>query len=314
MPTDPSITPNAGPSEGLGSRQGHADGPNGGLALPGAAGAPEARSGDSGFEPPDFFEEASGHGWYCRGGPGCDGGGESYFATAEVARRSYDRHVAAEHAPTPPAAPVPAPQRPEVAGEPESGQDGAVGRVAVLAAAFIARGREFERRAERDLGTREAVELANAVAAAMREFCDALPANDPLPGTATLGEVHAAAVQYAATLSYDGCHRECWKAAAHTLNWGLCAHAVEPPPTASLSHVYTDAEDGQRSIDFDRFTVAELAELIEPALSGVGIRLGPTARALIQDGHEVWLSSDEIRRLALAAADAIVTHSNRDGT
>lgn len=173
--------------------------------------------------------------------------------------------VTAPDAPsTPPAAPVSASQRPEVAGEPENGQDGTAGREA-------APGRPARRRI-------------------------------PMPPPDDQGR------------AFDGCNRECWKAGAHTLTWGLCAHAVEPPLTVGMSVVYIDPEDGQPSIGFDRFTVAELAELIEPALREVGIRLGPIEVAMHQSGRELPLPAEQCARLALAAAAAIVTHSNRDAT
>jgi hypothetical protein len=294
------------------------DGGDGPFPVPSPHAAPEgflgapAESGEP-FHPPGFFSEATGsHGWHCYGGPGCNGDGESHFATPEAARADYTQHVAAEHASTPPAAPVPASHRPEVAGEPESGQDGTAGRVAVLAAVVLLRGREFSQRTDRDLCSQESNDRVNAVTAAMGEFCKALPVDDPLPGTAALGEVHDAAVRYAALLPFDSCDAECRMTGTHSLRPGGCEHATPSEPTVSLSRVYTDPGDGHRFISFSRYTVADLAELIEPALREVGIRLGPNALAALGRGEEVRLTAGEYVTLALAAADAIVTHSNRE--
>lgn len=113
---------------------------------------------------------------------------------------------------------------------------------------------------------------------------------------------------------WTGCNAECRMAGKHSLRWGGCEFASSPPPTVSISRAYTDAADGQRSICFDTVTVHELAELIEPALRTVAIRLGPNALAMLGRGEEVRLSGGECAHLALAAADAIVTHSNRDGS
>ncbi|MGV9278099.1 hypothetical protein [Streptomyces griseosporeus] len=109
-------------------------------------------------------------------------------------------------------------------------------------------------------------------------------------------------------VDFDGCHRACRTTQKHTLQWGDCEHAAPPAPTVSMSRVYTD-HDGQPSIGFDVYTVPQLAELIEPALRSINIRIGPNALALLERGEEVRLSVGEYASMALAAADTIV-HRN----
>jgi hypothetical protein len=108
---------------------------------------------------------------------------------------------------------------------------------------------------------------------------------------------------------FDGCNPECRKSRKHTLRWGGCEHAPKPEPTVSMSKIYMDPEDGYPSIGFDAYTAAELAELIEPALRTINIRLGPNALALLERGQTVSLSAGEYVSMALAAADAII-HRN----
>ncbi len=107
---------------------------------------------------------------------------------------------------------------------------------------------------------------------------------------------------------FDGCHRTCRAKGAHSLIWGGCEHATPPEPTVSISAVYDDT-DGHKSIGFDSYTVAQLADLIEPALHQVAIQLGPNALALLQPGETVGLSGGEYADLARQAAHAIV-HRN----
>lgn len=109
-------------------------------------------------------------------------------------------------------------------------------------------------------------------------------------------------------LDFDGCHRTCRVKGVHSLIWGGCAHGVPPEPTVSMSVVFDDT-DGRKSIGFDSYTVPQLAELIEPALHTVKIRLGPNALGLLERGEEVRLTAGEYASMALAAADAIV-HRN----
>lgn len=88
---------------------------------------------------------------------------------------------------------------------------------------------------------------------------------------------------------FDGCNSECRRAGKHTLNWGLCEHAVKPEPTVSMSKVYRDT-DGGTSIGFDVYTVPQLAELIRKGMRTAG-------------------ETPSYEELALAAAHAIV-HRN----
>ncbi|WP_037616376.1 hypothetical protein [Streptomyces aureus] len=111
---------------------------------------------------------------------------------------------------------------------------------------------------------------------------------------------------------FDGCHSACRGKGAHTLIWGGCEHAARPEPTVSMSVVYQDT-DGQPSIGFDEYTVRQLADLIEPALRAVAIRLGPNALAMLQRGEPVGLSGGEYADLARQAAHAIV-HRNEQET
>lgn len=103
----------------------------------------------------------------------------------------------------------------------------------------------------------------------------------------------------------DGCNRRCRTQGTHTRAWGECEFGIEPEPAVSMSRVFTDT-DGGRSIGFDRYTLQELADLVEPALRSVDIRLGPNARAMLQRGERVCLSGGEYADLARAAAQAIV--------
>lgn len=105
--------------------------------------------------------------------------------------------------------------------------------------------------------------------------------------------------------NFDGCHRACRRRGAHTMFWGGCENAIEPEPTVSLSRVdHTPGEDP--SIRFDRYTAQGLANLIEPALREVQIRLGPNAISLLQHGETVGLSGGEYAALAQAAAQSII--------
>ncbi len=103
----------------------------------------------------------------------------------------------------------------------------------------------------------------------------------------------------------DGCNRRCRTQGSHTRAWGECAFGIEPEPTVSMSRVFTDT-DGGRSIGFDRYTLQELADLVEPALRSLDIRLGPNALAMLRRGERVCLSGGEYADLARAAAQAIL--------
>lgn len=129
MTTDPRIIPNVAPSEGSTCHQEPADGSNVGLAAPGAGRPSEARTElpapEGAAYPPSF-------GWFCPAVANCPDAGRGLYVTAEAASDAQGWHVAAVHGQTPSAAPAPASQRPQVAGEPKSGQDGAAGSEAAL--------------------------------------------------------------------------------------------------------------------------------------------------------------------------------------
>src|SRR5690606_12610428 len=96
---------------------------------------------------------------------------------------------------------------------------------------------------------------------------------------------------------FDGCGRKCRLAQKHTLTWGECERAPVPEATVSLSKIFRDG-DGYPSIGYDSYTVQELADLIEPALRKVQIRLGPNALAMLQRGETVGLSGGEYADLS----------------
>jgi hypothetical protein len=72
--------------------------------------------------------------------------------------------------------------------------------------------------------------------------------------------------------------------------------------------VYRDT-DSPNSIGFDAYTIQQLADLIEPALRRVTVRLGPNALAMLQRGESVGLSGGEYADMAREAACEIV-HRN----
>lgn len=106
------------------------------------------------------------------------------------------------------------------------------------------------------------------------------------------------------TPDFDGCMRACRRAGHHTRHPG-CEHAPAPERTVSLSRTVT-AADGHPSITFDTYTEQQLADLIEPALRDVQIRLGPNAFAALKRDETVGLSGGEHADLARAAAHAII--------
>jgi hypothetical protein len=108
---------------------------------------------------------------------------------------------------------------------------------------------------------------------------------------------------------FDGCNSECRKTRKHTMRWGGCEHAAKPEPTVSMSKIYTDPEDGYPSIGYDSYTAQQLADLIEPALRRVAVRLGPNALGMLERGETVRLSGGEYADLAREAAHAII-HRN----
>lgn len=115
------------------------------------------------------------------------------------------------------------------------------------------------------------------------------------------------------TSNFDGCNSDCRRRGTHTMLWGGCEHAMEPEPTVSLSKVYLDT-DGYNSIGFDTYTVPQLADLIEPALRGLKIRLGPNALAMLERGEPINLSGGEYADLARAAAQSVFDRNKPGGS
>lgn len=107
---------------------------------------------------------------------------------------------------------------------------------------------------------------------------------------------------------FDGCSRDCCDLGIHTDIWGRCEKAPQPEPTVSMSAVAEDP-DGHSYIAFDTYNLEGLADLIEPALRGVKITLGPNSLTALRHGNVLALTSGEIRALALEAAHAII-HRN----
>lgn len=95
---------------------------------------------------------------------------------------------------------------------------------------------------------------------------------------------------------FDGCRRACRTRGRHTLRYAECEYAERPEPTVTMTKV-VPGPDGGMVIGYDQYTVESLADLIEPALRRVVVRLGPVAEAA---------------DLAREAAHAIV-HRNEEG-
>lgn len=108
---------------------------------------------------------------------------------------------------------------------------------------------------------------------------------------------------------FDGCHRECRIKGKHSLVWCGCEFGVRPEPTVSMSVVFRDT-DGQNSIGYDRYTIGELADLIEPALDGITMRLGPNSLAAVRRGESFRLSGGERWAIARQAASAVVRRND----
>lgn len=108
---------------------------------------------------------------------------------------------------------------------------------------------------------------------------------------------------------FDGCHRECRIKGEHSREWLGCEFGIRPEPTVSMSKVYRDT-DGHNSIGFDVYTTEGLADLIEPALKGITLRLGPNALAAAQRGEAIRLSGGEMWTIARQAAHAIVRRND----
>jgi len=89
---------------------------------------------------------------------------------------------------------------------------------------------------------------------------------------------------------------------------GECEKAPMPEPTVSMSAIAVEPS-GETCIVFDTYDLEGLADLIEPALRNVKIRLGPNSLAAIRHGNTLTLTSGELRAMALEAAHAII-HRN----
>lgn len=111
---------------------------------------------------------------------------------------------------------------------------------------------------------------------------------------------------------FDGCHRECRIKGEHSRVWGGCEFGIRPEPTVSMSKVYTDAGDGYPSIGYDSYTVDQLTDLIEPALKGITVHLGPNSSAAARQGEPFRLSGGEVWAIARQAAHAIVHRNDQD--
>lgn len=112
---------------------------------------------------------------------------------------------------------------------------------------------------------------------------------------------------------FDGCHSECRRKGEHSRIWGGCEFGIKPEPTVNMSVVYRDT-DGQNSIGYDSYTVDQLAELIEPALQRVRLRLGPNASAAVARGEAISLSGGEMWHVGREVAHAIIHRNDADRT
>jgi hypothetical protein len=108
--------------------------------------------------------------------------------------------------------------------------------------------------------------------------------------------------------NFDGCSLECSRQNEHTKVYGDCEKGVKPEATVTLSVVLPHLDDVP-SIGFETYTVEGLADLIEPALRGVRIEIGPNSLTAIEHGNVLTLTGGEIRSMALEAAHAII-HRN----
>lgn len=104
-----------------------------------------------------------------------------------------------------------------------------------------------------------------------------------------------------AETDFDGCGRACRKKGEHTRIWtDFCEFAPQPEPTVSMSKVYLDT-DGQNSIGFDVYTAKRLAEdVIEPALRGIRMQLGPEMTEAVLRGESIRPFADEASGMEVA--------------
>ena len=109
---------------------------------------------------------------------------------------------------------------------------------------------------------------------------------------------------------FDGCNITCRASGQHTNKHGYCALAPKPEPTVSMSVIVTE-DDGTSFVAFDTYTTEGLADVIEPALRGVRIALGPNSLAALKHGNVLSLTTGELRSVALQAAHAVI-HRNEN--
>lgn len=110
---------------------------------------------------------------------------------------------------------------------------------------------------------------------------------------------------------FDGCHRECRIKGKHSRIWGGCEFGIKPEPTVNMSVVFRDT-DGQNSIGYDSYTLDQLAELIEPALTRVNIQLGPNSAAKAARGEPFRFSGGEVWGIAREVAHLIIHRNDAD--
>ena len=92
---------------------------------------------------------------------------------------------------------------------------------------------------------------------------------------------------------FAGCHRECRTRGEHSRVWGGCEFGIRPEPTVSMSKVYPDS-DGHNSSGFDVYTASQLAEdVIEPALRGIRMLLGPEMTEAVLRGESILPFGEE---------------------
>jgi len=63
---------------------------------------------------------------------------------------------------------------------------------------------------------------------------------------------------------FDGCHRRCRTAGVHSLEWGGCEHAPEPPKPTPVLPVVFIADDGHRSLRYEPITWEQTAGMLYP--------------------------------------------------
>lgn len=99
---------------------------------------------------------------------------------------------------------------------------------------------------------------------------------------------------------FDGCSRTCRKMARHTMVEGQCEHAPRPEPSVSMSKIIR-GPDGFDAISFDTYTIDGLAaDVIEPALRGIRMSLGPDMTEAALRGESILPFGEEGSGLEVA--------------